>query len=30
MPVSADTLLRLVNDAEVPTITTPRVLGIDD
>lgn len=30
LPVSSDTLLRLVRAREVPERTTPKVLGIDD
>jgi transposase len=30
MPVSADTLIRLVRSAPEPVVATPRVLGVDD
>jgi len=30
MPVSPDTLLRVIRGAALPTATTPRVLGVDD
>ena len=30
MPVSSDSLLRLVHDAPEPEVETPRVLGVDD
>ncbi|WP_244439580.1 ISL3 family transposase [Azospirillum baldaniorum] len=30
MPVSGDTLLRLIRAAPLPALTTPRVIGIDD
>lgn len=30
MPTSPDTLIRLLREASVPAMTTPRVLGVDD
>lgn len=30
MPISSDTLLRLIRQAPEPTVETPRVLGVDD
>lgn len=30
MPISADTMLRIVKRENAPTCTTPRVLGVDD
>ncbi|MHA2313308.1 MAG: ISL3 family transposase, partial [Candidatus Thorarchaeota archaeon] len=30
MPVSSDTLIRLIRNAPEPDVTTPRVLGVDD
>jgi len=30
MPVSGDTLLRLIRNAELPEHVTPKVLGVDD